>query len=865
MSSFPGIAHPAIAETRVAGVGILMLFGLLLIGAASVDSDRGVRGRTTLESLRAIPVHSAPAGFPTPALRGAASPVVVAGDPDACFDCHDDDGMTMERGGREVSLYVSPEQYAESAHGVVDCVECHVGYDPDEDPHTENPQPIDCGSCHAESARAFQAGGHRRDLSCQSCHRNTHTARGLRTGSSRCVSCHEVAAKEVEGSLHDEDRFGPSCLDCHGAHRVRSANSATCLSCHGEREFVHDHIHGEDIETVLSYAQSIHGDNIECSDCHAGHTVLSTDDPRSPVSHGNIATTCATCHDDVADEYMASEHGRALASGFEGAPTCTDCHGEHDIHQITDSESPVSRQHEVEVCESCHLDAEQVTARMTHTTGFVASYDRSVHGVAAAAGNADAAICSDCHGGHQAMKASNPGSKINQFNIASTCGRCHAEVESVFAGSIHGVALAQGNADSPTCTGCHSEHAIVQHERSDAPVAPLNVSEQVCRPCHESYKLSSKYGFPTDRPSSFGDSYHGLATRFGSDESANCASCHGFHDILPSSDERSKVHPANLQATCGECHPGATARFALGSVHVVRTPEGDALLYWITTIYILVIAVTIGSMAGHNILDWSRKMINHYRERQRTDTHSPAPTRKRGLYLRMTVNERIQHGLLAGSFILLTITGFMLKFPDAWWVVFLRESFGVFIFDLRGILHRVAAVVMVGDSIYHLYYVIFTSRGREFIRDIRFRVQDIRDFWQMIRYYLGARRSRPAFDRFNYIEKSEYWALIWGTVVMTVTGIVLWFENQFMGQFSKLFVDVNETIHYYEAWLAFLAIVVWHFYYVIFNPDVYPMNFTWLTGTITEEEMEHEHPLELQRLKAQEGVSGGPTDTPSPE
>ena len=91
---------------------------------------------------------------------------------------------------------------------------------------------------------------------------------------------------------------------------------------------------------------------------------------------------------------------------------------------------------------------------------------------------------------------------------------------------------------------------------------------------------------------------------------------------------------------------------------------------------------------------------------------------------------------------------------------------------------------------------------------------------------------------------------------MTLTGIALWYENQFMGWFSKLFVDVCTTVHYFEAWLAFLAIVVWHIYYVIFNPNSYPMNFAWLTGKITEEEMEEEHPLELERIKKGRAASG---------
>ena len=104
---------------------------------------------------------------------------------------------------------------------------------------------------------------------------------------------------------------------------------------------------------------------------------------------------------------------------------------------------------------------------------------------------------------------------------------------------------------------------------------------------------------------------------------------------------------------------------------------------------------------------------------------------------------------------------------------------------------------------------------------------------------------------------------MWGTVVMTLTGFVLWFENYFRGEYSKLFVDINETVHYFEAWLAFLAIVVWHFYYVIFNPDVYPMNFTWLTGKMSEKEMEHEHPLELERMRTEEreGEQGQKADS----
>jgi cytochrome b subunit of formate dehydrogenase len=118
-----------------------------------------------------------------------------------------------------------------------------------------------------------------------------------------------------------------------------------------------------------------------------------------------------------------------------------------------------------------------------------------------------------------------------------------------------------------------------------------------------------------------------------------------------------------------------------------------------------------------------------------------------------------------------------------------------------------------------------------------------------MKYNLGLSAEKPLLGRFSYVEKAEYWALIWGTMVMTVTGIILWFDNTFLGLLSKLGWDIARTVHYYEAWLATLSIFVWHFYFVIFNPDTYPLNLAFWKGTLTEEEMHEEHPLELEQLK----------------
>jgi cytochrome b subunit of formate dehydrogenase len=221
-------------------------------------------------------------------------------------------------------------------------------------------------------------------------------------------------------------------------------------------------------------------------------------------------------------------------------------------------------------------------------------------------------------------------------------------------------------------------------------------------------------------------------------------------------------------------------------------------------------------------------------------------------YLRMTLNERIQHVLLLSSFITLVVTGFALKYPEALWVLWVRKLFGDYAFEIRGIVHRVAAVIMILDSLYHVLYVSFSKRGRRLIIDLWFTKKDLTDTIGTMKYYLGKSESKPLYARFSYIEKSEYWALVWGTVVMSATGIVLWFNNTFLPVISSIGMEISTAIHFYEAILASLAIFVWHFYFVIFNPEVYPLNKAFITGYLTREEMEHEHPLELEELEKME-------------
>ncbi|NWG12436.1 MAG: cytochrome b/b6 domain-containing protein [Acidobacteria bacterium] len=379
-------------------------------------------------------------------------------------------------------------------------------------------------------------------------------------------------------------------------------------------------------------------------------------------------------------------------------------------------------------------------------------------------------------------------------------------------------------------------------------MAPTNVSAQVCASCHTSVALNQKYGLPPGRFQSFADSYHGLASRAGSAEVANCASCHGVHNIKPSSDPTSTIHKANLVATCGKCHPGAGENFTKGTVHVLMESKDEGILYWVRRIYIWLIVTIVGGMFLHNLFDFVKKSRIELAIRK---GRIPAPHRPTGEYPRMSLNERTQHWLLMTSFIVLVVTGFMLRFPDAWWVLLIR-GLSEHAFELRGLLHRIAGVIMIGAGLYHAGYVAISRRGRRVLLDLLPSVQDVRDAWRLTRYNLGLSAAKPQFHRFGYPEKAEYWALVWGIVVMAGTGFILWFNNFFLNLLTKQGWDIARAIHYYEAILATLSILVWHFYFVIFNPSVYPINPAWWAGTISAGQMEEEHPLELAELLAAE-------------
>lgn len=221
-------------------------------------------------------------------------------------------------------------------------------------------------------------------------------------------------------------------------------------------------------------------------------------------------------------------------------------------------------------------------------------------------------------------------------------------------------------------------------------------------------------------------------------------------------------------------------------------------------------------------------------------------------FKRMTLNQRIQHVTLMTSFFTLVITGFPVTYPNNPVASGIIRVLGSF--ETRALVHRGAAVILTLLTIYHLFYMFGTKYGRSELRAMMPKFQDALDAIQMLKFYVGLAPTIPRFDRFNYIEKFEYLALAWGTVVMVATGAVLAFQNKAMIILPKWALDVAKVIHGYEALLAFLAIIIWHFYHVHLNPEVFPMSRVWIDGEIPEHEMKTLHPLEYERILAREAA-----------
>ncbi|MDP8208934.1 MAG: cytochrome c3 family protein [Candidatus Electryonea clarkiae] len=798
---------------------------------------------------------------------------------DDCFGCHADLELEAEDGHL---VGVDEKAFKSSIHGDFDCIDCHEQPGDYEDiPHFTVYRPVDCSSCHDDASASFKGSFH--DVahsqgvagspSCSACHGlagNPHTIHSLnqRTAESACQQCHKKEALNYDGSVHasaaQKGKASPGCIGCHPTHSAAyppstGAVNNLCESCHqGSMEEVHrsGHMGGEAVNGVMSCAAchdihathrphldkgtieacanchpgtkekfdgSVHeglflAGTMNCLSCHRTHQVM---DANEVEDFG-----CGRCHEDSEKEYRTSVHRLARLHGDEIAATCADCHEGHHILPPADPDSPVNHFNIPNTCGNCHTNETVITADYVRLPISLPNYEESIHGAGWKEGKATA-VCSDCHGSHLLQSASNHESKINKINLANTCGQCHLKIAEEYKQSVHGRALAHGITDSPSCTDCHDEHLIYATDDPRSAVNPSNQADETCGKCHSDPEMAARYGLPEAVIESYQDSYHGWAIGRGGKTVASCEDCHNTHSIGSRLDPESSIHPDNVVATCGRCHENSNPKFAASYTHILA--RGKMMIHdWVRIIYLWLIGGVLGGMFVHNLVIFIYEMRIHYRK-----------TKDKPAIKRMTKNETWQHMILTISFTVLAVTGFALRFPDAWWAVLL-QNIGMNE-EIRRLIHRIMAAIMVGASFYHAYYLVATNRGRMLLKAIFPKMRDAKEAITNVSFYLGLTKKRTVFGMYDYTQKAEYWALIWGTVVMAITGVVLLYPDIATNYFPAWLVRVSETIHFYEAILAVSAIIIWHFFFVIILPKEYPMSWIWITGRMPKDEWEHHH------------------------
>jgi len=388
--------------------------------------------------------------------------------------------------------------------------------------------------------------------------------------------------------------------------------TAKCLTCHGDRDLEVTAPAGGQARSLWvdpdTLAGSVHA-SLACTDCHA-------EAAETPHPHSPGPPACESCHPGEQDIVAGSVHGQALRRGDADAPRCGDCHGGHDILPVADPRSRVNVLSVATTCARCHSSPEFAKHHEPVVSDPLAQYRDSVHGIAVLTErNPKAASCTACHGGHDIRDNQDPASSIFHATVAKTCGACHARELADYDRSVHGQALARGVREAPTCTDCHGEHHVEGPASPTSPVNPVHVSAETCGRCHGSERLAAKFGLPSQSLDTFSTSFHGLALEGGDVKAANCASCHGNHLVLRSTDPTSSIFPANLPTTCGRCHPNAGANVARGAVHLTSTTAPGRIVLWVQRIYLGLIVVVIGGMAFHNGLDFVRRTQRRMRRR----------------------------------------------------------------------------------------------------------------------------------------------------------------------------------------------------------------------------------------------------------
>jgi cytochrome b subunit of formate dehydrogenase len=463
----------------------------------------------------------------------------------------------------------------------------------------------------------------------------------------------------------------------------------------------------------------------------------------------------------------------------------------------------------------------------------LADYSQSVHGQGLTGkGLTVSAVCTDCHSTHNMLKESDERSSIHPTNVQGTCGNCHKGIYEQYIRSDHSYTEDEVGKEYPTCVRCHSAHVI-------SPVTQDKFMNEItvqCGSCHE------------ETAETYMETYHGKAYQLGYYETARCSDCHGAHLILKQDNPESTISAVNLVETCAKCHVGANKRFSNYLSHATHhdDPKLNAVYIFMTTLL-----VSVFIFFGIHLLMWLPRSLAERLKKKK------APGKEEGnlYYRRFNRGQRITHLFVIISFLMLALTGMMLKFAHMEWAKFLSRLIGGV--DIAGFFHRVGAVITFGYFFFHVRNLILLMRKKKLSlgqlifgkNSLWFNRQDGKDFIGTIKWFFG-RGPRPHYGRWTYWEKFDYMAVFWGVAVIGFSGLVLWFPIFFTKFLPGWIINVCQIIHSDEALLAVGFIFTIHFFNTHLRPEAFPMDTVIFTGYMPLEHLKHERPREYEEMKA---------------
>lgn len=572
---------------------------------------------------------------------------------------------------------------------------------------------------------------------------------------------------------------------------------------------------------------------------------------------------CLKCHGDEEEPTVERDdgtlvtifvHPEELAASVHGGLPCQGCHA-----NVTDTKHEDDPPQILVSCVDCHQrtwEADQGGPEPRHQRlGVVIEHiDSYMHSVHARPNRVDQsrtnATCYDCHDAHRIGTLGSEARADHRLKNPQVCGRCHAEQKEQYLDSVHGRAVSEWRDPSAAvCSDCHTTHEI-DSPKGDA--IRLRITQN-CGSCHQEEKQT------------YLASYHGQVNRLGYAHTAKCFDCHGAHRLAGVDDPSSKIHPANRLETCRQCHENAPEGFLGFHPHGNTQDFARYPGLWITARFMQALIIGVFLFFWTHVILW---FYREYRDRREGKGVAHGPPSEGTLYFRrFGWTWRIVHLLFALSTMVLVLSGTTLLFSHTAWAKTIMALLGGP--QVEAIIHRSAAVIWLGVFAAHVVIVAFNilRQGKGFHwfgpTSLVPNLQDLRDLRAMFRWFFG-RAPRPAFDRWSYWQKFDYWAPFWGAAIIGFSGLTLFFPTKTAAFLPGWVFNVATIVHAEEALLATVFLFTVHFFNSHFRPDRFPMSTIMFTGAVPLEEFKFEHRKEYERLAASGELERYLVKPPSP-